>query len=105
MPPRARRTASTKPAPWVGRRQLVYVADGPLVGRWYFADGPSSWEAMVAAANVTLEARLGAGHGRPEVLDYRLTEKLREHPTEAAVGRMLRWDGPGGLPTLKRRQR
>lgn len=106
MPPRARRTTSSKPAPWVGRRQLVYVADGPLVGRWYFADGPGSWATLLEAAEHTLGPRLAAGHPPPDVLGYKLTDKLREHPTEEAVGKVLRWAPTrASLPTLKRRQR
>lgn len=59
---------------------------------------------MTDAARATASSREAAGHGRADVLKYRLTDKLVDHPVEPAVGKaatILRED-PAGLPTRRR---
>jgi hypothetical protein len=74
---------STKPAKWVGVRDVVTVIDGPLAGRWYFATGPGSWAELVASA----EAMASTRPTRDAVLDYVLEPRRRfAHPVEDVRG-------------------
>lgn len=103
----ARRPSSVAPrapkaAAWVGRRQLVACIDGPLAGRWYFAE---DWQTMTDAATATASSRQAAGHGRADVLRYRLTDTLVDHPTEPAVGKAARWTGGADSSPQGRRRR
>lgn len=79
----------TPAAPWVNVRDVVYVADGPLGGRWYFTDGDSSWQLMREAAEAMADTR----PTRDQVLDHELTDELTPHPSEDVVGKTLRYRG------------
>lgn len=101
MPSRRSSTPrAPKAAPWVGRRQLVAVIDGPLAGRWYFAE---DWATAVDAARATAASREAAGHGRADVLKYRLTDELVDHPVEPAVGKAATVLAPGRRLSTARR--
>lgn len=104
MPGRRRPSAeprAPKAAPWVGRRQLVTPIDGPLAGRWYFAE---DWATLVGAAQHTAPSRAAAGVRPADVLRYRLTDELVDHPTEPAVGKAatILAEQPARLATRRR---